>query len=594
MSAIQIKKTGNFWIDNGLVGLYRVLESLQSKEVLNDNGNRIDFKVILNSTSLEIKLSGDISNDKPSVHPDLIKVLNEAKKDVTNRYLIETKNFGWIFKNGNFKAYQKADYSMFIKPFFKGMTGKPEEGTLIVPYNPTTIKKYLLDNKESFEEKEDGGFTLLASEKRKVAIPKSKKKDLGSDKKIRQGINREMDEVEFLNFIHFIKENNSIKFAGKGYFNSPPKYSVGKELIADFDKAGKNTCFFSGIKSKVNYEIGLDYPFLTGGQGELNFSSFLKEKPTISARYAFVAFFSFYNLHYQIKKDLQNYFIFYDTNLKELNSFYNAIQPSVSQLKNADYCNFETYIIGTEYENETLFGFIVSVYKQAKQKLAKDARKELYTKSIFTFTNDGNIFRDVKEYTSLTQLFELFDSFDETEDEKFGFESFLNLVRYFYKTIPSKPKPKYDTTWRNRLCADILNFRSIAKTVEWFLGEVRLKEETPSGIFYLDKILHVYNNKTQFDMKPEMVEMCKSVGNRIGRYCREKDDKGILFSIRNAKNRTEFLNVLSESQFRTEVSYGEDFFKALPDTPAWEEYKALVSIFAMNSFLYKPNNPNNS
>ncbi len=294
--------------------------------------------------------------------------------------------------------------------------------------------------------------------------------------------------------------------------------------------------------------------------------------------------------------------MFYDSNLKELNNFYNTIQPSVSQLKNADYCNFETYIIGTEYENETLFGFIVSVYKQAKQKLAKDARKELYTKSIFTFTNDGNIFRDVKEYTSLSQLFDLFDAFDETGDEKFGFDSFLNLIRFFYKTIPSKPKPKYDTTWRNRLCADMLNFRSIAKTIEWFLSEVRLKEPTPSGIIYLDKILEVYHSKTQNNMDKDMVKKCKSIGSTIGIYSQKEEDKGVLFSLRNAKNRIEFLKSLSLIQFKIassekiedhyKLKIYDDFFEGLPDTPQWEEYKALVSIFAMNSFLYKPNATN--
>lgn len=93
-------------------------------------------------------------------------------------------------------------------------------------------------------------------------------------------------------------------------------------------------------------------------------------------------------------------------------------------------------------------------------------------------------------------------------------------------------------------------------------------------------------------MKAEMVEVCKSIGNRIGAYCREKDDKGILFSIRNAKNRTEFINVLAETQFRTGVSYSETFFKDLPDDSEWEEYKSLVSIFAMNSFLYKKQTTN--
>jgi hypothetical protein len=36
------------------------------------------------------------------------------------------------------------------------------------------------------------------------------------------------------------------------------------------------------------------------------------------------------------------------------------------------------------------------------------------------------------------------------------------------------------------------------------------------------------------------------------------------------------------------VSFGEEFFKELPDNSHWEEYKSLVSIFAMNSFLFNP------
>jgi len=184
----------------------------------------------------------------------------------------------------------------------------------------------------------------------------------------------------------------------------------------------------------------------------------------------------------------------------------------------------------------------------------------------------------------LNALFELLDCFENYKDDERSYrEPFLNFIRYFTQRLDSG---KYNTTWRNRLCSDILSFRSVLKTVEWFLGEVKLKEDK-GNILFLDKIIEIYNSKTQKNMKAEMVDICKAVGNRIGAYCRENDDKGILFSIRNAKSRTEFLNVLAETQFRTGVSYSETFFKDLPDNSQWEEYKALVSIFAMNSFLYK-------
>jgi hypothetical protein len=582
-------KVNNFWIDNGIVGLYKVL---QDNEVFDNQGNKIDFEINLKPDGLEICLNNSKSVEKDDeLHSDLILVLNEAKNEVVKKYLKAT-GAGWIFKNGNFEVYRKTDFRMHLKSFFTGKTPKTEGG-LCSLYDKKEITDILSEHQISFiQDKENivlSGRKYKNNDKKEVTIPNVKREDIKANDRL-------MTKNEFISFLDFI-ENNSpvvidskpISLIGRGFLNTPPQYEIGDYFKSDFLKEGKKLCGFSGKSYQLaDVTTGMDYPFLTGKSGEMNFASQLERKPSISAKYAFIALFSFYNLHYQLQGDLKNYFVFYDSNLKELNSFYDAIQPNIAQLKNEDYCNFETYIIGTEYENETLFGFIVSVYKQVKQKLAKDKRKEVYTKSIFTFSDDGNIFRDVKEYTSLAQLFELFDAFDDLDDEKFNFEFFLNMIRFFSKTYQSQGKPKYDTTWRNRLCADILNFRSIAKTVEWFLGEVRLKEEIPQSIMYLDKIFQVYNAKTQFDMKPEMVEMCKSIGNRIGRHCREKEDKGILFSIRNAKNRTEFLTVLAETQFRTEVSYSEDFFKNLPDTPQWEEYKALVSIFAMNSFLYDP------
>jgi hypothetical protein len=553
---ITFNKTGNFWIDNGIIGLYKVLQKLQEKVIFDSEGSQVLFDAILKPSFLEVSVEQNLNTDTEECHPDLILILNQARERLTQEYTsVSDKKYRWYFdeKREAFHLFQKTSYKNHLRGTF--FNAKPEyEGTL---HLPGTLEKEVID--------------------------KSPKK-------------KNMDEAIFSKFEAFQRENNDIfqknidaKERNEGFLNEPTKYTFGDIFEYSFLEKGKNTCAFSGIKCKEIIDVnGMYSPVMTGSAGEMNFASFLGKKPQLSKLYAFVSLFSPIVLQYYLNDDNKNYFIFYDNNLKELNSFYDTITPDFSVLKNPAYQNFETHLIGTEYENETMFSFLVSVYKQAKQKLGKDKRKEIYTKSVFTFSNDGNIFRDVKQYTSLAQLFELFDAFDNVEDEKFSFDTFLNMFRFFTKTYQSGGKTKYDTTWRNRLCSDILSFRSIAKTTEWFIGEVRLKEETPQPIPYLDKIFQVYNVQTQFNMKPEMVEMCKSIGNRIGRYCREKDDKGILFSLRNAKNRSEFLNVLAESQFRTEVSYGEDFFKALPDSPQWEEYKALVSIFAMNSFLYRP------
>jgi len=607
-SKITFYRINNFWIDNGIVGLFKVLEQIKEyTPIEGESGNIIDYNLSLNSNSLKIELINssnlDLSNN--DLHPDLLKVLNTAKDEVVKTYLTATNSAGWLLCNNMFEVYRKNDFKMHLKSFFTGKTPKTEGGICVL-FDKKEIERILIKYHVDFKKDKDGIITLVEryfknykgkkeEDKKEVSVPNIKKDDVKASDRL-------MSEEEFISFLTFIEDNSPVtidgskpvSLTGRGFLNTQPMYEIGEEFSNKFLEEGNKLCSFSGKRVKyADVVTGMNFPFMTGKSGELNFVSNLEAKPIISDEYAFIGLFSFTQLHYLSQDKTSNYFILYDNNLKELSNFYNVIQVDLSQLKNNNYCNFTTSMYNLELESETLFNFAVSLYNQVKGKLGKDKRKKSYSKSVFTFTNDGNIFRDVKEYSSLDALFDLFDAFGETEDEKLNFEHFLNLVRFFTKKLKTSKGDKYDTTWRNRLCSDLLNFRSISKTIEWYFGEVRMKEEKPQSIFNLDKIISVYNNKTQFNMKAEMVDLCKSIGNRIGRYCRENENKGILFSIRNSKNRGEFLNILAESQFKTEVSYGEDFFKALPDTPQWEEYKALVSIFAMNSFLYKPESKSN-
>ncbi len=527
MTEITIEKVNNFWIDNGIVGLYKILRPIIPESSY----------IELMSDKLSIKLSDD--------NLSIVEIMNLAKTKAVSEYLKKTEGAGWIYRNDSYEVYQKTDFKMHLKPFFTGKTPSTE-GTLL--------------------------------------IPTAKDSELG-------GKGRRMTNEEYDNFVQFKEKNAELNIngkkcslKGKGFIGSAPKYEIGEEFVMDFFEKGSKLCLFSGKKyKKADVITGMNYPFLTGKSGELNFVSQLNAKPLISSLYSFIGLFAFYNLHYLLQDDLKHYFILYDANLKELSNFCNTIEGSVEQITKPDYCNFKTEIIGTTYEMESFFNFLFSIYQQIKLKLNKDERIGiLFSKSVYSMSNDSNIFRNVKEYTSISELFELFDDFENYKGEN-HLKDFANVIRYFSKRLDSG---KYDTTWRNRLCDDILSFRSIHKTIEWFMGEVKLKEEK-GGIAYLDKIIEIYNNKINKNMKVEMVDICKTVGNRIGAYCREKDDKGILFSIRNAKSRTEFINVLAETQFRTGVSYSDTFFKELPDNAQWEEYKALVSIFAMNSFLYK-------
>lgn len=537
MKNYKIDKTGNFWVDNGIVGLYKVITDIEN-----------DAYCELTASGLEFSFE----NEKI-----LVDILNKAREEVVTHYLKETGNFGWIYKDAAFEVYKRKDFKMHLKPFFTGKTPKTE-GALLVP-----------DAKDN----ELGGKGKRMTDIEYEAFQKFKDDNIGR-----------------------MEGNKKLKIEDRGFINSPPAYEIGSDFNLTFFEEGKKTCLFSGKKYKIaDVVTGMDFPFLTGKSGELNFSSFLEGKPQLSALYSFVALFSFYNLNYLLQGDMKHYFVLYDGNLESLSEFLNTVIIEIEQLSKSDFCSFETEIIGTVYESEALFNFLLSTYNQLKLHFEEEKydERKLFTKSVFTLSNDGNIFRDVKEYTSLTDLFNLFEAFAFNDKEQNYFNHFKNFVKHFTQRLDSG---KYDTIWRDRLCNEILSFKSIVGSIESYLGEVKIKEEKGS-ISYLDKILLIYNQKTNNKMNADLVKLCQNIGINIGIYSYAEKDRSCLYSLRNAKSRVEFLKSLELIQFRIMESdkvadqyktknYLE-FFTNLPDGKDWEEIKSMVSIFSMNSYLFE-------
>ena len=100
MNNITIEKTGNFWIDNGIDGLYKILRDA-------------DYNIDLDASMLTIFSE---NNNEKSVED----ILNHAKKEVVKHYLTQTNGAGWIYKEGRFQVYRKTDFKMHLKPFFYG------------------------------------------------------------------------------------------------------------------------------------------------------------------------------------------------------------------------------------------------------------------------------------------------------------------------------------------------------------------------------------------------------------------------------------------------------------------------------------------
>lgn len=602
-TSIEFLKTGNFWFDNGLVGLYRILfQNGDWLPVPDEVSKAITYKATLSVDRLSISLENpadlDVKDLKHEFHPHLFRILSAAKETVAQNYLTDTASAGWIYANNQFEVYRKKDFRMHLKAFFTGKTPQTE-GALCTPFDKTEVEKILSRANIPFVKGKDN---LKLTQKVKIDGKDEEKEwviPVSKDAKVSGAKGRFMNDQEFITFLDFFQRNSPtiiegkpVKLDGKGFLNTKPKHDFGAGFEAEFLLKGKKICAFSGEKvAKAEVVNGMNFPFLTGTAGEMNFSSNLKVKPLLSEKYAFISFFAFHNLNYLLQDTNSNYFILSDSDLKGLNSFYKSISASLDSLVNPTYCNFKNEMRNALYEYESLFGFVLSVFEQLGEKMASDARrKEAYGKTIFTFINDGNIFRNVREYTSLDQLFQLFEAFQNLENGGV-FQNFKVLVGSFYRKISAE---KYDYTWRNRLCEKVLNFQSPARVIELYMAEDRI--EAGVGFAKLREILEVYYQLNFSDMKKEMIEKCNWYGQTIGKYAFLEKDKSALYSLRNAKNKGEFFKVLEQVQFRIadsqkmnddhRLNIHPDFFTELPDTAQWEEYKSLMSIFAMNSYLY--------
>lgn len=538
INTVTFKRTGNFWIDNGIIGLYSTLDKLNT-ESERERCSLQPFSYRFSEDGTEFLINA--ANEE-----ELVRLMNAARECAVENFVTEStqnkRNIVFHEKTRTFSHPLKKDFLPAYKDFY---AGKIPTGTKAAGTEETKTKRSTV-------------AILTSDDLAKIEAIKEEFPELKAEKNI--------------------------------WVSEPPKYEVGSPFEVSFVERGKKICAFSNEYWKYTEDVkGYNFPFLTGSGG-INFFSQFTGSFEISCLYAFASIFSPLNIFYSLWSGNTCYFIPYDENLVRLRIWSSSLRP-IHGLGENKSCNFKKPMITTKegkefglpttYLNESLLVFLYSMYHYAYREMKRDFRKEVITKNIVSMISDGNIFREVKIFSKLEPLFELFEAMFQYEhsDERNWTNAFVDMFNKF-----SDPQNR-DTPWKERLSKAILNFTSVCGIIEEFLGDVAMRDERTN--FFISHFVELYTKENQL-MNPTTISLCKSLGNNIGRKCRETKDKGILYSLRNAKNRTNFLKVLSDAQFRLEIGYSEQFFVDLPDSPEWEEMKSLVTIFAMNSFLYNP------
>ncbi|MCF6159330.1 MAG: hypothetical protein E3K32_12360 [wastewater metagenome] len=506
---ITFKKTNNFWIDNGIVGLYTILVAHQ--EYFEQM-----FSVqppLLSNDGLILQMKQECINP----------FFAELKRLLIEGFVYETNNYGFYYNqtNDEFVLSRKRDLLPDKKYYFQGFVPKPDGKVLLKNLSVSTHKK--LNN------------FLVKNVTYKVSV------------------------------------GNEIP-TSRMIFALSNKTAVNNGMLMH----GKKLCSFCGDKFRKLVSLdGMHFPLLVGFFNLKTFYSNMNSEYRLCGKCSLSALAGSYKSYFSINNSYLNCFILYDQDLFETY----RLQSKINTITNNPYSNFDKQSIITTFLYETLFVFLLNIFKKFKQD--REWPVSVATKKItgFVAVRQGNNvrFEQMVEFNRLGELFRFFEKVKNVPHKGRGRNGAIEWASFLNSLYLKSDESSF---LRNRICERILNFNKINDLFEEYLLR---SERTSKNLFYFIK---VYNREV-VGMEESMINLCAAIGSEIGKKSRAKDTKGFLYAIRNCKCLGDFIKTLSQIQFPLEISYTKNLFESIQDKN-WEDYKSLISIFAANQFFYNP------
>lgn len=350
-------------------------------------------------------------------------------------------------------------------------------------------------------------------------------------------------------------------------------------------ESGKNLCDICGRKvKKVSKIKKQNFPFIVAIDKLMSFYSFGRH--AIKMCY-FCKLFSllslrklFFKRSIRERKEIGCFFILYDIDFQALYHF----SKRLSGVVETEYDNFDLLRIPTHYLHENLFLLIYNTFRSILEILESDRERGIeLSKKWFCFEAiKGKIGGGPKI---------IFDRF-------FEFSNYARMIQLFEKLYKKEPLIierifgilylRKNDVLRNSFCEKILNFQMPWDIIEEFLSN-QLNEKNARTVPYLSQFVNIYGGEIAMD--EGMIKICNGLGYKIGSVCAEKDNKSLLYDIRNVKKLEEFLGSLEKIQHKTEeVTVPLNLIKKI-DKKNWILYKTLISIFGMNTFIRKGKKP---
>lgn len=526
----EFKETGNYWLDSGIISLFRAFNFPENAELADKMGIKIKERIFTVEGTNEEAVSLFIK-----------EVINNL---VNTNYITPTKNKDIWFdgETGEFKLYQKTNFT----PFHSALISGP------VP----SIKQKLFLKDMSYEQNEKFDRAIKSYNENKQQKAKISQKQASDP--------------------------------NKAYIPMyAPKLTI--KTLLDFN-TGKNFCSFCGRSTKGMNPTGVNYPWITSTNKMKNFNS-MHRGTSIMCGYCEAASIAAYDIvRYHINDDRVFIALPHAETLDELWFVWKEIdQYNPTRGTENIYCNFTEKHITAYHLNENFVYFAIAMYNYLKSYVSQREMKNdaawprLASKrwyASYGVSAQSLQFRKKMEFARFGDLFKCFDSVTEGEDG-------VNLDRLFDDFFVEKKRVVSiaNVVYREKISEKLLNFEDITDVVEQFTFE---KCRPVEGLHHFVKVFMIKNVKEANRMEENIIELCEKIGDRIGKYSYFTNDKGVLFGLRNSKNLTEFLENLSSTQFKMpnekysgRLEIPKEFLLDINERN-WRQYKSLITIFAKN------------
>ena len=400
------------------------------------------------------------------------------------------------------------------------------------------------------------------------------------------------EDVEYLSARLAKKKDDRI-------FRKPPTFALSLKVAKKTDR-----CDLCGQQAPLTDATMWMYPFVVDPQKFGTFYPATKRGLKLCARCALAGLAGYQGWLWKAQgRDAVHFFIFH-SDLREMRRLHREVLAKL-RLEGGRGGTAPVAFSGP-YVNETTLGLVLELFRHTRQSdvLSEEARGLLASLlgatealppapiTLYAITGaPGKAFqmKALREFSRLQRFYRLYESWLEViREDSIDPNPHQRLVQIWSQFWVQQGRER-ESIWRERVAWALLGFGDPTPFVEQFLFEVRAREENSRPLVRgTIEVLNRYLGEV-FAMNELFQRTLAGFGNSLGTAAQQRNEMGLLYALRNAKNPEEFYRVLNDAQFRLQITIPEVLLRIehgerIADAP-WVRVKTLLSIYAMNAYL---------